>query len=387
MYFTDDSLLPENQAPLMITAAPYGPMWMPDDFPGQVPVTWEEQTQAAVDCQNAGATILHIHVRDPKTGHISKNFNQYNDQIGRLRNAVPKMILQVGGSISFAPEPGEEAKFQSYDTRHKLAEITPKPDQVTVSIGTSLYDLTALHPVDDSFAGTRLANPQMIHAMANLVADGAPDFYLEHIKRLAQHGIQPYFALGHIHSLEQVERLIRKGYYMGPVNGFFSIGGGGVCGANPFDLMELIRRTPHGSFFTYQTTFRLTHPVSAVCIALGQHTRAGIEDNLWNTTKGVRMTSIEMIERHVRMARELGRDIATAEQARQMLKIGVTYKSTEETLANLGLPPNRHPGHQGFMVHETDGKFHPPAQGGCGHIHAGEWEKEVEVAEVKVKVA
>ena len=80
---------------------------------------------------------------------------------------------------------------------------------------------------------------------------------------------------------------------MGPVNGFFSIGGGGVCGANPFDLMELIRRTPHGSFFTYQTTFRLSHPVAAICIALGQHTRAGIEDNLWNTTKGERMTSIQ----------------------------------------------------------------------------------------------
>ena len=46
--------------------------------------------------------------------------------------------------------------------------------------------------------------------------------------------------------------------------------------ANPFDLMELIRRTPHGSFFTYQTTFRLSHPVAALCIALGQHTRAGL---------------------------------------------------------------------------------------------------------------
>src|SRR5271156_671748 len=121
MYFTDDSLLPENQAPLMITAAPYGPMWMP------------------VDCFNAGATVLHIHVRDPKTGHISKNFREYADQIGRLRQAVPKMILQVGGSISFAPEPGEEAHFQSYDSRHKLAEIDPKPDQVTVACGTSLY--------------------------------------------------------------------------------------------------------------------------------------------------------------------------------------------------------------------------------------------------------
>jgi uncharacterized protein (DUF849 family) len=137
MYFTDDSLLPENQAPLMITAAPYGPMWMPGDCtPEQrLPVTWEEQTQIAVDCYNAGATLLHIHVRDPKTGHISKKLSEYGEQIARLRKAVPKMILQVGGSISFAPEPGEEAKFQSYDARHKLAEIDPKPDQVTILCG------------------------------------------------------------------------------------------------------------------------------------------------------------------------------------------------------------------------------------------------------------
>ena len=175
-----------------------------------------------------------------------------------------------------------------------------------------------------------------MHAMANLVADATPDFYLEHIKRLVKNGIQPFFALGHVHHVELVERLIRKGYYMGPVSGFFSIGGGGICGANPFDMMELIRRTPHGSCWTYQTTFRLTHPVSAMMIALGQHTRAGIEDNLWNTTKGVRMNTIEMIQKHVRMAKELGRPIATAEEARQIMKVGVTYKTTEETLANLG---------------------------------------------------
>jgi uncharacterized protein (DUF849 family) len=385
MYFTDDSLLPENQAPLMITAAPYGPMWMPGDCtPEQhLPVTWEEQTQIAVDCFNAGATILHIHVRDPKTGHISKNFSEYADQIGRVRKAVPKMILQVGGSISFAPEPGADStSFADIDSRHKLAEIDPKPDQVTIQCGTGLYDLTALHPVDDSFAGTRLANPQMIHAMANLVADSTPDFYLEHIKRLVKNGIQPYFALGHVHGLELVERLIRKGYYKGPMNGFFSIGGGGICGTNPFDLMELIRRTPHGSFFTYQTTFRFTHSLAAICIALGQHTRAGIEDNLWNTTKGVRMSSLEMIAQHVRMARELGRPIATPEEARQMLKIGVTYNTTEETLANLGLPPNRKDGNKGFLVHETDGRFHPAAQGGCGHIHAGEWEGKIDAPDM-----
>ena len=59
-----------------------------------------------------------------------------------------------------------------------------------------------------------------------------------------------------------------------------------------------------------------------------------------------------------------------------MLKIGVTYKTPEETLANIGLPPNREKGNMGFLVHKTDGCFHPAAQGGCGHIHAGEWETE-----------
>src|SRR5215831_14082499 len=141
MYYTDDSLLPENQDPLIITAAPYGPIWMPEDYPEDIPVTWDEQVQKAVDCYNAGATMPHIHVRDPKTGHISKNFKEYGDLVGRLRQAVPKMVLQIGGSISFAPEGDEKAKWQSYDTRHMLAEIDPKPDQVTVAIGSSLYDI------------------------------------------------------------------------------------------------------------------------------------------------------------------------------------------------------------------------------------------------------
>jgi uncharacterized protein (DUF849 family) len=383
MYFTDDSLLPENQPPLMITAAPYGPMWLPQDCtPEQkLPVTWDEQVQVARDCYNAGATILHIHVRDPKTAHISKKFSEYSEQIGRLRAAVPNMILQVGGSISFVPEPGEKAEFASYDTRHRLCEIDPKPDQITVAFPTSLYDHTAINKLDDAWAGTRFANPVMAQAMANLVADGTPDFYLENIKRCVQHGIQPYFALGTVHGLECLERLIRQGYYMGPVNGFYSTGAGGVCGVNPFDLMELVRRSPHGSCFTYQSTFRYTHPVSAMMIALGQHTRAGIEDNLWTTKKGERMTSVQMIESQVRMAKELGRPIATPEQARQMLKIGIWYKSTDETLANLGLPPNREGSNVGFLVHKTDGKFHATAQGGCGHIHAGDWETDVVAAE------
>ena len=59
-----------------------------------------------------------------------------------MRVAVPDMVLQVGGSISFAPETeGDKAKWLSDDTRHMLAELKPKPDQVTVTVNTSQMNI------------------------------------------------------------------------------------------------------------------------------------------------------------------------------------------------------------------------------------------------------
>src|SRR5262245_12744595 len=63
MQFIDDSLLPENQEPLVIQVAPYGPQFLPGDS-DDIPVSMDEQVQKAVDCYNAGATVLHVHVRE-----------------------------------------------------------------------------------------------------------------------------------------------------------------------------------------------------------------------------------------------------------------------------------------------------------------------------------
>jgi hypothetical protein len=85
------------------------------------------------------------------------------------------------------------------------------------------------------------------------------------------------------------------------------------------------------------------------------------------------MTSVEQVEQVVRIANELGRKVATADEARQMLKIGTWYNSPDETLANLGLPPNRKDGQLGFIVKETDGRLHPPASGSDSHPIAGQF--------------
>src|SRR6185295_8959855 len=163
MNFLDGALFPENQEKLVITAAPYGPEWIPSDFPEDIAVTMDAQVQKAVDCYNAGATVLHVHVREAD-GKGSKRLSKFNELLARLRDAVPDMVLQVGGSISFAPEgDGAAAKWLSDDTRHMLAALDPKPDQVPVTINTTQMNILEQMEPDD-YAGTSLAEPAMAQA-------------------------------------------------------------------------------------------------------------------------------------------------------------------------------------------------------------------------------
>jgi uncharacterized protein (DUF849 family) len=350
VHFHDDSLYPENQQPLVIQAAPYGPEWLPGDA-DDIPLTMDEHVQAGVDCYNAGATVLHIHVRE-LDGHGSKRMSMFNELVGRLRQAVPDMVLQIGGSISFAPEDeGGEAKWLSYDSRHLLAELDPRPDQVTIAINTYQMNIVEIM-TDDDLEGTSIAKPEYYRAYRDMVVEAGPDFYLEHLKRLQANGIQAHFQLATIAQLETVERLIRAGVYTGPLILNYVAIGGGFAGRHPSDLIEFIRRVPDGAVLTIEASMRAVAPMNTIGIALGQHVRVGNEDNLWGR-KGERMSSVQQIEQMVAIANTLGRDIATGPEARQIYKIGEYYNDVDETLAQLGMVPNRRPGQRGFMLRDT----------------------------------
>ncbi|MEU2232854.1 3-keto-5-aminohexanoate cleavage protein [Streptomyces vietnamensis] len=350
MHFHDDSLFPENQQKLVIQAAPYGPEWLPGDA-DDLPLTMDEHVQAAVDCYNAGATVLHIHVRE-LDGKGSKRMSMFNELLGRLREAVPDMVLQIGGSISFAPEgEGGDAKWLAYDTRHMLADLTPAPDQVTIAINTSQMNIVEIMTADD-LEGTSIAKPEYYRAYRDMVVEAGPEFYLEHLKRLRASGVQPHFQLATLAQLETVERLIRAGVHTGPLVLNYVAIGGGFAGRHPADLIEFIRRVPDGAVLTIESSMRAVAPMNAVAIALGVHVRVGNEDNLWRR-KGERMSSVEQIEQTVHMADALGRDIATGAEAKEIYKIGEYYTSADETLARLGMVPNRRPGQRGFMLRDV----------------------------------
>ncbi|BAN26579.1 BKACE family enzyme [Caballeronia insecticola] len=348
MNFLDGSLYPENQQPLIITAAPYAPSWVPSDFPEDIPVTMEQQIQKAVDCYNAGATVLHLHVRE-LDGKGSKRLSKFNELIAGVRNAVPEMIIQVGGSISFAPETdGAAAKWLSDDTRHMLAELDPKPDQVTVTINTSQMNVVE-HWEDADVAGTSMADPEVYNAYKEMTVPAQPGWAEEHIRRLNAAGIQSAFQCYNVNSFESVERLIRRGIYKGPLVMNWVAIGGGMDAPNIYNLANFVRATPDGAVLTVESSMRNVLPVNMMGMAMGLHVRCGIEDNLWNQSRTKRMSTVEQIEQLVRISREFGREIATAQEAREISKIGVFYDTVEETLLANGFAPNRVGATQGFL--------------------------------------
>lgn len=384
MYYTDNSILPEYMEPLIITAAPYGPAWLPGDA-SDIAVTWDEQVQAAVDCYKAGATMLHFHVRNPVTGMGSTNFDEYNYLLKRVKDAVPEMIIQVGGSISFAPHTAEaKAKWLDYDTRHMLTELDPKPEFVTVSTGTTLWDIASAFLPED-VKGTHMDDPKVLQAWSGMVVDSTPAFYVEHLKRLRNHGILPYFVPGHVHQWEIIERLIRAGVFMGPLNMALCAYGGGTLGRNPFDLMHFLQRVPQGSVNTFWSSMRGLFSISAMSVVLGQHVRVGNEDNLWGPDRK-RATTVEQIEMIVRLCKAFGRKVATAEEARKISRVGTWYNSVEETLQNNGMPPNPTEYNPGFHVWPTDGKIQKPVIGGDSHPVAACLNAPAPVREAQAKI-
>ena len=348
MNFLDGHLFPENQDPLVITAAPYGPEWIPSDFPEDIPVTMEEQVRKAVDCYEAGARVLHVHVRE-LDGKGSKRLSKFNELLAGIRKACPEMILQVGGSISFAPETeGATAKWLSDDTRHMLAELEPRPEQVTVTVNTTQMNVVEHMELDD-IAGTSLGTPEGFRAYSEMIVPSTPSFVEEHIKRLSARGIQSAFQFYNLNSFETVERLIRRGVYKGPLVLNWVAISGGMDAPNIYNLANFLRALPDGAMVTVESSMRNVLPINMIGMAMGLHVRCGIEDNLWNQTRTAKMSTVEQIRQLVRIAREFGRPIATAQQARDILKIGVFYDTVEETLAANGFSPNAKGRQQGFL--------------------------------------
>jgi uncharacterized protein (DUF849 family) len=192
----------------------------------------------------------------------------------------------------------------------------------------------------------------MYEAYREMTIPAGPGWVEEHVGRLSANGIQTHFQLTNISQLDTVERMMRRGKFMGPLILTWVAIGGGCDAPNPYTMMNFIRQVPDGAVLTLESSMRHVLPLNMMAIAMGLHVRCGIEDNIWHQRRGNRkMTSVEQIEQLVRISREFGRDIATGKEARRIYRVGEFYATADETLARNGFAPNRKAGQKGFLLH------------------------------------
>jgi 3-keto-5-aminohexanoate cleavage enzyme len=264
--------------PLIITVAPVGAEVMPDQTP-YLPITPAQLGETARAVRAAGASIVHVHCRndDGTNTHDVERFRAARDAI----RAASDLIVQfsTGGAIGMTP-------------RERAAPLVLRPEMATLTCGTVNFGDAVF---ENSF-------PIMRGILAKMDA----------------HGVSPeleVFDLGH---LSNAKRLAREGVLRLPQHVDFVLGVPGGLDASVEYLVDCVRALPSGCTWSVAGIGRMQLPLAAAAIVMGGHVRVGLEDNIYYS-KGRLARNEELVARVVRLAAELGRPIATPDEARRML--------------------------------------------------------------------
>ncbi len=277
---------------LIITAAITGGLHGKAANPN-IPEQPDEQAQDAYECYNAGAAIVHLHVRD-RQGVTTGDLRVYEEAISKIK-AKCNILTQVGNGIGPSILPDGTRHSPTFEERLQLLEIEPKPDMITINAGTFNFG-----------GGGVFYNP--------------PDFNEKFVKRARERNIPvecECYDIGHINNILM---LANKGLLTKPIHFSFVLGILGGIPSTPQNMFHMVEEIPDGSSWQVITISKYQLPMTVQALCMGANIRTGLEDNIYYS-KGVLASNAQMVERMVRIAREIGREVATPEEAREFFAI------------------------------------------------------------------
>ena len=264
---------------LIITAALTGAEVTREQQPS-LPLTPDEIAEAAYECYQAGASIVHVHARDAE-GNPTQDFEVYKEIKEKVEAKCP-IIFQpsTGGAVWHTPE-------------QRLQPVDLKPEMATLSCGTCNF---------------------------------GPDVFMnseEYIERFATKmqaiGVKPEIEVFERGMIENAKRLVKKGLVKAPLHVDFVLGVPGACPGTPEDLMFMVNQIPEDWTWTVAGIGRTETPLAVMAIVMGGHVRVGFEDNVYYSKGRLAKSNAELVERIVRLAKEIGREVATPDEARAIL--------------------------------------------------------------------
>ena len=256
----------------------------------------DEIVQNFHDCYNAGASVAHMHVRNPDGG-TSSRLEIYAEVLDGVMSRCPGMITQVGNGIGiWRDEQGEGQPF-TLEERTALLKLQPQPDQLTVNAGTFHFD----------FKGNEF------------LFENSKKWNTGFINGCKERGIVnelEVYDLGHIANMMT---LIDRGILEPPFHFSFVMGIGGGIPPTPQNLLAMIDAIPDGSSWQIVSIGKAQLPLSTMAVAMGGNFRVGFEDNVYYGPGVLAESNAQLVERAVRIVRELGREVASAEEARELM--------------------------------------------------------------------
>ncbi len=297
---------------VIITCAPTGSIHTPSMSP-HLPVTPDQIAQAAIDAAEAGASILHLHARDPVDGRPSPSAAHFAAFLPRIKQATDAVInISTGGSATM-----------SLDARLEAAMIF-KPEVCSLNMGPLIFDFSG--------AGARVDHWQ--HDWERGYVDGArsrimynDNAYIERIMRDVGQGLGTRFEfecydIGHLYTLAHFAdlKLIEPPFL---IQGVFGILGG--IGADPRNLSHMVTMADSlfGDDYVFSAFAAGRHQM-AFCTQsalLGGNVRVGLEDNLYIGRGELARSNADQVTKIRGILEALGRDIATPDEARAMLNL------------------------------------------------------------------
>ncbi len=284
---------------VIITVAVTGSMPTRKQHP-QLPITPAEIAEAAFECFNEGAAIVHVHVRDPKTGKRSMALEHYAEVVERLR-AKCSMIINLstgpGGQLTIGPDnqPIMESSYMASPEKRVEHVIKLKPEMCSLDVGSA-----------NAPFGVFVNAEPVIDKMAELIK---------------QAGVKPEIEIFDVGHIQIANRLIRLGLV--EKNAHFQLCMGTKMGvpATPKQAVHLAESLPPEVTWSIFGVGASQFPMVGMGVLLGGHVRVGFEDNLYIKKGVLAKSNAELVKRAVEIIRVLNKEVASVIEAREILSL------------------------------------------------------------------
>jgi len=248
----------------------------------RLPITAEEIAEAALEAREAGASILHLHVRTDD-GQPTQDLEVFRRAISAIRRKCDMVIeVTTGGAVGMTPE-------------ERLAPVQLEPEMASLDCGTVNFG-------DDYIVNTL---PMM----------------REFASQMRAHGVQPTlecFDLSHVYASHV---LIKEGLIKPPYHYGFVMNVPGGVKYEPDTLGLFLSKLPRGAHWTVMGVGRASTPAVCGAIAFGGNIRVGFEDNVYYHKGVLAESNAQLVARAARMAHEAGHEIATPDDVRALFNL------------------------------------------------------------------